>query len=389
MPTWIPMFALPNVFLEDSIDVDGIALASIHDERVQALAEKHKPFALYLDRFRSEFGRQIQPSIIIWRDDSSDLYRSVEALAGFRDAVSIAVIPYGWATLLHFGHNVEILYSDWFAIYPWMLDKNYEHVVMNTMAQLGLDEAEELQPQSTPGITPRSLRRNMIDRPLLEALLKRWPTRYQTKSPSWEDTALFRSLNMANAASKIPANADGTNYDIGRSIGLWVSAFEILVHNRTNSDLFKVYDIFDNVQWHLTECKERIYEPRGYKAGLPLRTLACWIYGKISGGRNDFLHGNPIDANTLVVAQSNRDLLHYAPVLYRMALAGFLKLKWNEPEPTVQEELDAYQARKFDFGYFQSEMEAALVTVLYSQEEYAALREGRAVRLRPALKHAP
>jgi len=69
-----------------------------------------------------------------------------------------------------------------------------------------------------------------------------------------------------------------------------------------------------------------------------------------------------------------------------MALTGFLKLKWDEPEPILQEELDTYQSRKFDFGYFQGEMEAALATVLYSQEEYAALREGRAVRLRPALK---
>jgi len=386
MSTWIPMFALPNIALEDPIDVDGVALVSIHDDRIQALAKKHKRFASYLGRFRSEFGREVQPSIIIWRDDSSDLYRSVEALAGFRDAVSISVVPYGRATLLHYGHSPEILYSDWFAIYPWMLDKNYEFVVMRTMAQMGLDEAEELQPQSTPGITARPLIRRMIDRPVLEALLKRWPARYQTKTPSWESTALFRSLNMANVASKIPASTDGTTYDIGRSIGLWVSAFEILVHTGTKSDLFKVYDIFDKVEWHLTECMEKIYQPHGYKAGQPLRTLACWVYGKIYDGRNDFLHGNPITADTLIVPQSGRHLLHYAPILYRMALTGFLKLKWDEPEPILQEELDTYQSRKFDFGYFQGEMEAALATVLYSQEEYAALREGRAVRLRPALK---
>lgn len=388
MPTWIPMFALPNIALEEAIEADGLALVSFQDERLQHLANNHKRFASYLDRFQTEFGRQVQPSIIIWRDDSSEHYRSVEALAGFRDALSISVTPYGWATLLCYGHSPEILYSDWFAIYPWMLDKNYEFVVTRTMAQMGLDEAEELRPQSTPGITPRPLIRRMIDRPMLEALLKRWPTRYQTNTPSWENTALFRSLNMANAASKIPANADGTHYDVGRSIGLWVSAFEILVHTGTKSDLFKVYDILDKVDWHLTECKEKLYQPHGYKPGRPLRTLACWVYGKIHDGRNDFLHGNPIAADTLVVPQSDRHLLHYAPILYRMALTGFLKLKWDEPEPTCQEELDTYQSRKFDFGYFQGEMEAALATVLYSKEEHAAFREGRSVRLRPALKHA-
>jgi hypothetical protein len=69
-----------------------------------------------------------------------------------------------------------------------------------------------------------------------------------------------------------------------------------------------------------------------------------------------------------------------------MALSGFLNLKWDEPEPTLQDELAAHQSRKFDFRYFQGEMEAALATVLYSKEEYAAIREGRAMRLQPALK---
>jgi hypothetical protein len=376
------MFALPNIALDDAIETDGIALVPLHDERLQQLAKNHERLASYLSNFRTEFGRRVQPSIIIWRDDSSEHYRTVDALAGFRDAIAISVLPYGWATLLRHGHSPEILYSDWFAVYPWMLDKNYEFVVMRTMAQMGLDEAAELQPQSTPGITPRPLIRRMIDRPMLEALLKRWVIRYQTNTPSWESTALFRSLNMANAASKIPANADGTNYDIGRSIGLWVSAFEILVHTGTKSDLFKVYDILEKVEWHLTECKDKIYQPHGYRSGRPLRTLACWVYGKIHGGRNDFLHGNRVTANTLVIPQSGRHVLHYAPIVYRMALTGFLNMKWNEPAPTVQEELTSFQSRKFDFRYFQGEMEAALATVLYSPEEYRALREGRAVRQR-------
>ena len=118
-------------------------------------------------------------------------------------------------------------------------------------------EVKELRPQSTPGIVHRPLVRRDIDRPLLAALLQRWQHRYQTLTPTWEDTALFRSLNMANAASKIPASADGTNYDVGRSVGLWVSAFEVLVHNgKDKSGLFKVYENFNKPQWNLTKCKE-------------------------------------------------------------------------------------------------------------------------------------
>jgi hypothetical protein len=71
MAAWVPMFALPNVDIEESIDADGLSLVSIRDERICILVKKHKRFAMYLRRFKSEFGRRIQPSIIIWRDDSA------------------------------------------------------------------------------------------------------------------------------------------------------------------------------------------------------------------------------------------------------------------------------------------------------------------------------
>ena len=182
MATWIPMFALPNIALEEAIEADGVALVSFQDERLRQLANDHRRFGSYLDRFRTEFGCRLQPSIIIRRDDSSENYRSVEALAGFRDALSISVNPHSWATLLRHGHNPEILYSGLVDIYPWMLDKDYNFVVMNSMAQMGFEQEEKLHPQSTPGITPRSLTRRMIDRPMLEALLKPWPTRYQDQN---------------------------------------------------------------------------------------------------------------------------------------------------------------------------------------------------------------
>jgi hypothetical protein len=366
MAAWIPMFALPNISLEEAIEVDGVALASMADNRIQELVNKHESFATYLDSFRSEFGLHLQPSIIIRRDDTTELYRSVEALSGFRDAIALSVVPYAWATYLRFGNLPDITYSDWFAIYPWMLDKNYEYVVMNSMATgLGLDEVKELRPQSTPGIVPRPLIRRFIDRPLLAALLERWQHRYQTKTPTWEDTALFRSLNMANAASKIPASADGTNYDIGRTAGLWVSAFEVLVHNgKDKSGRFKVYENFDKALWNLTKCKEKKYEAHGHQEGQPLRNLACWIYGKVHSARNDFLHGNPVTVDTLLISESGRYLLHYAPVLYRMALTGILDLKWDEEPPTAEEGLDIYESKKFDFVYFQGDMEAALATAL-------------------------
>jgi hypothetical protein len=172
-------------------------------------------------------------------------------------------------------------------------------------------------------------------------------------------------IEHGERASKIPASADGTNYDIGRSAGLWVSAFEVLVHNgKDKSGLFKVYENFDKARWNLTKCKEKKYEAYGHQEGQPHRNLACWIYGKVHSARNDFFHGNPVTVDTLLISESGRYLLHYAPVLYRMALTGILDLKWDEEPPTAEEELDTYESTKFDFVYFQGDMEAALATAL-------------------------
>jgi hypothetical protein len=383
MPTWGPMFVLPNVDIDEPIEADGMALVSLRDERIHTLADKHKNFAEYISRFESEFGGRILPSIIIWRDDSSQLYRSVEAIGGFRDAICLSVVPYGWAQTLRFDRPFDILFGSWFSVYPWMTDKNYEYVVMQSMAQLALHLVEEIKPQSTPGITPRELKPSMIDRTLLNALLERWPLRYQSERASWENTALFRSLNMANFASLLPSTAQVTNYDIGRSVSLWVSAFEILVHpGQGQSGFLQVYDILEKVQWNLTECKEKVYEAHGFKPGQQKRNLPCWIYGVIYNARNQYLHGNPISNDTLVVPQSKRNLFEYAPILYRMALAGFLGLNWTELEPTEAEKLADYRKRWFYYRHYQGDMEAALATILITKEEHTARREGRAMALR-------
>ena len=73
----------------------GLLLVSVHDARLQQIASEHERFASYLNRFRTEFGRRVEPSIIIWRDDSSERYRSVDALAGFRDTLSITSASVG------------------------------------------------------------------------------------------------------------------------------------------------------------------------------------------------------------------------------------------------------------------------------------------------------
>ncbi|MGD9724752.1 MAG: hypothetical protein AB7I59_30945 [Geminicoccaceae bacterium] len=81
-------------------------------------------------------------------------------------------------------------------------------------------------------------------------LIDLWEVRFGTKDPEWPDRALFRSLNMAYYAAQTPFDAAGTPYDAGRLVGLWVSAYEILVHDgkRANENAVKALLTKTNAQ---------------------------------------------------------------------------------------------------------------------------------------------
>src|ERR1700674_1215126 len=100
--TWMPMFALPHIDVQEPVEVAGMAIVSLRDERLKSLAKKHRRFAMYMRRFKTEFGQEISPSVLIRESTSPEQYRSVEALAGFRDTVAMSVIPYSWAHALRF-----------------------------------------------------------------------------------------------------------------------------------------------------------------------------------------------------------------------------------------------------------------------------------------------
>ena len=99
------------------------------------------------------------------------------------------------------------------------------------------------------------------DTPLLEQLLRSWYRRFSDSNPTWKSTALFRSLNMANQAARMPGMSDATWYDVGRAIVLWVSAFEISVHpGKGQSSLKRVIKAFEENKWVLRKSAHRRYK---------------------------------------------------------------------------------------------------------------------------------
>jgi len=170
---------------------------------------------------------------------------------------------------------------------------------------------------------------------------------------------------MAHQASLLPAGSDATFYDIGRSIALWVSAFEILIHPGTNgrADLRKVFDLIERVPWALRLSGFRRFStcPKGCKSR---RTRASWIYWHLYKARNDFLHGNPVSRKALVFVGSKRNLFDYAGPLYRLALTAFLPLTFTKPIRRRQNavEFGEYMADRINFLSYQRAIEEGILT---------------------------
>lgn len=327
---WDPIFALPNLKLEDAVEGEYAALVPADDSRLKTAAEAQPNIGVFLSHFTDAFGVKVRPMMLMLRTNAPPLFRDLGALLAFRDLVAISVLSYNRAVELRSPMGHRIVYGDSFACYPWMVSTDGKHLVASSPAFIGLHDVSKFRGQSSPSMS-RTLGDRVWDRPLVDALVARWQRRYSTNEPLWNDVALFRSLNMAYHASLIPTVTSATHYDVGRMISLWVSAFEILVHpggnQQANRD--KVFELLDGVPWKRNDASARQHETGGKTK--TKRTLASFLYQQLNDRRNDYLHGNPVEVEQLLVQPRRRLLLDYAAPLYRAALTGFLLLRPSDP----------------------------------------------------------
>ena len=66
---WTPVWAMPNVTLDEPIEASHAALVPSHDQRVLEFAKREPVFGVYLKAFRNEFGTRFQPIIGFARED--------------------------------------------------------------------------------------------------------------------------------------------------------------------------------------------------------------------------------------------------------------------------------------------------------------------------------
>jgi hypothetical protein len=365
MDEWTPILALPNLDMRCAIECEFAAIVSPVDSRVEQLRKDHPTLTEFLGKFSSQFRQQCWPALLILRSDAPDTCRTAEAVTAFRDLVSLSAIPLARARSLHSDSGEPLVYSTAFQFYPWMLDSGYQNLIMTNSASLSVHLLSEFEGQSFPEQSQTSLMERDIDIPLAKALLERWVTRFPRASTAWGDRALFRSLNVANEAARIPALVAPTIYDVGRTLALWVSAFEIVAHpgGTGRSNLATVAAMIEKVKWLDPTLAAATHNVVIGKKATP-RPLATWVCKKIYGLRNDYLHGNEVAGPSLRL--NGKSIIDFAACLYRLVLTGFLDLKFNEPMPPPDdaEATGNFISRRMDFHGPQKSFEAAILTAI-------------------------
>ena len=373
---WTPVFALPNVPLDQAVGCEIAAIAPAHDPRVKALKHAYPTFKQFLNRFSDNFAEKFEPAVLLLDAAAPTSFRDVAALGSFRDIIALSAITHGRALELRYPRGHRVLFGEAFAIYPWMLDRHYKDVIGSTPAILGTHLVSSFRGQSSPTIFRTPLAASDMDEPLLTTLLARWRRRYEAHEPAWEDVALMRSLNMAYQASLLPAGTDATFYDVGRIVSLWVSAFEILVHpgGSRQANREKVFELIERTPWAIPASGQLAHDTGGQTK--VKRTLASWLVQKLYDCRNDFLHGNPVDRSTLLLATPQRTIFEYAAPLYRIALTSFLRLTFDVPIPSKEnpKALGEYIAERMTFMDPQKTAEEGLLTATRSPSVPGARR---------------
>ena len=203
---WMPVWALPNVTIDEPIEASRVALVPCTDGRLRAAAHDSPSLTTFLNAFTDEFGKKIWPTVGMVRANAEKV-KNVEAVGAFRDAVCISAIVAGHAHTMNAGRPLGILHSDAFDVYPWFLTQMSGHIGAFTPAVQALHSVGELRPQSAPALGNRWLTSSQIDVPLLRALLERWEACFGDDTMTAPDRRLFRSLEMARAASKTPGGS--------------------------------------------------------------------------------------------------------------------------------------------------------------------------------------
>ncbi len=334
--TWQLGFVLPNFQVPLTVtDLAGfMALASYRDVRVTNIRQNQRGADKFLDGFRDVYDARQQPGAVIWRNDICQDRVSLKTFVDFRNIVALAAILLGWAGLDSRQPVTPSnpLWSDAFDFHPGRLNSEGSIEIYNPAQNVFSHPQTPFVGMPSPHI-PVYRDSFMLDWPLLAKLLQSWDRVYirsdnEVNTKQYEP--LFRSLEMAYRALSVPIHNEGTIYDFGTSLALWVSALEILSHpdptdTKKKVNLWHVCAVLARAQWYDDRLKKQRFNIT-YNKQQHQVTFIEYLYSLIYHARNTFLHGNLVSHTDWQFAQGDvtTPIGNLAPLIYRTALMSYL-----------------------------------------------------------------
>ncbi len=320
--TWTPIAVLPSVDVRTKKLGGGhIALVGSGDHRYEACVEANGNLKTFLNRFTGSHGETVRPSLIVTSSEYEGKPVS-HAIASFKDIIVAAVTLDTRVLTILSDDNRGPFYSNSFDIYPWMVTSRGDRLIATTPAISALHQLKNFRGLASPGVPIHRVEDCHVHSGLFNGLYRLWTQQYFDEQDVWEARSILRSLNMATTAMEAPnTSVTETIYDWGRVIAHWVSAFEILVHPGADgrADERKVLEMLSRVEWRRGKLIEASHSVKIGRTPASDRTLAEWLYHRLFKLRNDYLHGNPVEARGFEM-ENGTSILHVPAALYRMAL---------------------------------------------------------------------
>jgi hypothetical protein len=291
------------------------------DPRYEAFVENNADLKTFLTRFTGSHGETLRPSMIAVSSEYEGKPVS-HAIASFKDIVVAAVTLDTRVLTILSDNNRGPFYSNSFDIYPWMVTNRGDRLIAMTPAISALHQLKGFRGLASPAVPVHRVEDSHVHSGLFNGLYRLWTQQYLEEKDVWEARSVLRSLNMATTAMEVPnTSVTETIYDWGRVVAHWVSAFEILVHPGADgrADELKVLDMLAQVEWRRGKLLETNHTVKVGGRPASDRTLAGWLYHRLFKLRNDYLHGNPVDARGFDM-ENGTSILHVPAALYRMAL---------------------------------------------------------------------
>jgi len=327
MADWLFGYLMPGLHLAEPVEFGPVAVVPPTDPRVRSLVANNKGVASLVGRVTNQFDEPISPASLLYRADKPatvDHY----ALASFRNCLALCSVIDGTVFALGRGSSRYALWSDHFDFYPYTSDAE-GNLSSQSIAFGDIHRSGPFKGQSAPHIPPAQSVSFGLDKRTFRHCMRAWSSFFLKGDEKRPNRKLFRSLEVAFQAMRVPAvgSRHSSIHDFGIGVGLWVSAFEVLGRpwGKKKVNLGVIVELLGGAAFFdgkLTARRHRI-KYNGKKSQI---NIVQWLYTRLYAARNDYMHGNAVDGTNLFPDQdtSRPNLLRLAPLVFRAALDSYL-----------------------------------------------------------------